>query len=76
MKVGGAVEKKRWDSLTRKAYNRLEAHIFPRSKVGGIARLLLNVAFTTSLFPAVAVNRGVFNLLVQFISNSEAPGVE
>lgn len=44
--------------------------------MGGIAHLLLNVAFTTSLFLAVAVNRGVFNLLVQFISNSEAPGME
>lgn len=44
--------------------------------MGGIAHLLLNVAFTSSLFLAVAVNRGVFNLLVQFISNSEATGVE
>lgn len=72
MKVGGAVEKKKKGFFNTESVK----HIFSSLKMGGVAHLLLNVAFTSSLFLAVAVNRGVFNLLVQFISNSEAPGVE
>lgn len=34
-------------------------------KTGGVAHLLLNVAFTTSLFLAVEVKRGVSNPLVE-----------